>query len=152
MSLCTIDGCEQQASKCGLCWAHYKRRQQQKPLFVPTRATYASPLDVVAAAAERYASAEEESDFVKARDNLRKASARHGQANFRLKVSQRTRRALSMARKRGVHLGRPVLVDGEKARAALAEHRTVARAAKALGVSERTLRRALRRPDKNGGF
>jgi hypothetical protein len=66
---CSIDGCQKEAVY-GLCWAHRKRKQRGKPLSEPLREVGLGPVVQLQRAALRYAEAEEDEEFKKAKDLL----------------------------------------------------------------------------------
>lgn len=72
---CGIDGCENWARRGGLCWGHLKRRSRGLPLHQPLaeRSTLWSRL---VRAALRYADApaDDECEYVRAKDQLRKSA------------------------------------------------------------------------------
>jgi tryptophanyl-tRNA synthetase len=80
---CAVDGCCKPAARAGLCWTHTKRRQRKKDTTSPVRG-YAMPLETrVKRAATRYAEAEDDDEYDKARKLLDKYT--QGKAG-RLKV------------------------------------------------------------------
>ncbi len=88
-----------------------------------------------------YAAAEEDGEWERARDNLRKSAAAYGRTHF----ATRIREALAALKARGVRLGPPPKVEPEAVVKVVAELGDVAQAATTLRVSERTVWRALRK-------
>lgn len=97
-----------------------------------------SKIDVLREVALRYADADTDEDFRRADENLVKASAR---AAYEA-VSERIRRGIAERRARGERVGRAPKVEPERA-ARLAARVGVAKAAALLGISQRTVYRAL---------
>ncbi|WP_141332898.1 hypothetical protein [Myxococcus sp. AB025B] len=73
---CSVDGCTREAApRRKLCHAHAKRATRGQPLSTPLAETYSSPWDRLTAAALAYADAgDDEGEFSKAKDRLRKAA------------------------------------------------------------------------------
>lgn len=149
---CTIDSCERPAARAGLCWAHVKRRQEKRPLDSPLADTQArsgehemTPLERLEKTALDLADAEEDEDYERARERLRKLVDLEG----RRKAKMRIQAALDAAKKRGVHVGRPPSVTAEAVLRAIEEFKTKAAAGRALGVSRFVVARAVRKA-RNG--
>lgn len=124
MTPCSVDGCENEAKRAGLCWSHRKRKLRG---HVVNEALAARPSgrERVREAALAYANAETDADFKRAEDNLFKA-------------------AYAIA-KRASGGGRPAKVDVDAALAALRSVGSIRGAASLLGVSRMAVWRALRR-------
>lgn len=120
---CAFDGCEADALKGELCPGHLKQRQRGQPLTALRRRSK-SPLERLTEAAIAYADASDASEdaFARARDNLRKAAAACG-----------------------LRIGRPRKVDPEVVARVLKRAGGILQAARALGVSRNTVKRALAR-------
>jgi hypothetical protein len=69
---CGEDGCPNAAARGGLCWAHIKRKQREAAASDPVRSYRRQHLDNIERAALLYADAENETDFLRAQDLLRK--------------------------------------------------------------------------------
>jgi hypothetical protein len=135
---CAVDGCENDAARGGLCWAHVKEKQRTGKLS-PLSKRPASALERLTEAAIAYAEAEEDDEFRRARDNLRKSAAAYAVRH----PGETVREALARAKAQGVRLGRPPKLTPEKARELVDSAGSIKRAAAMLGVSRRTVRRAL---------
>lgn len=128
---CGVDGCEREARKAGLCWAHAKRRQNGQDANVLARP---SGVERLTEAALRYAAAEDDDDFERAKDNLRKAAAAASHAALAELAAAGRRRA----RAAGVKFGRPPKVDLEQVRQLLPLVGSARALAERLAVSEAT--------------
>jgi hypothetical protein len=140
---CGYDGCDRPAQRGGYCWGHVKqvaRGQRVSELVHRPQ----SSLERLTEAALTYAGAEEDEDFARARDNLRKAAAAYGGKSMGDVIRER----LADARTRGVRLGRPPLLEPEQARLMVVAAGGVGKAARVLQVSRFTVFRALRRKGK----
>lgn len=137
--LCTVDDCPNPAARGGICWGHIKKRSRTGGLGELERRPK-SKQERVYEAALTYAGAESDDEFERARENLRKSSIAAGQAF----VSELTREALARLREQGVRLGRPPKVEPAQVAEAVSRAGSAKRAASQLGVSLRTIRRALR--------
>lgn len=138
---CSVDGCDKPVGKEGLCWGHRRRRQRGQVVNTSLRSRPESPMARLCEAAIVYANAEEDDDFARARDNLRKAASAYGG----MSVPELVRRALEEARQRGVRLGRPPKVEPELVAKMVLEVGGLDEVAARLSVSVWTVRRALRR-------
>lgn len=145
---CIIDSCERPAARAGLCWAHVKRRQEKRPLDSPLADTQArsgehemTPLERLEKTALDLADAEEDEDYARARERLRKLVDLEG----RRKQRKRVQAALDELRRKGVRLGRPPSVTAEAVLRAMDEFKTMAATARALGVSRFAVARAVRK-------
>lgn len=146
---CSVAECPNPAVSGELCEAHIKRRQRGKPMTAPVLQRPANALERLTEAALAYAEAEGDREWTRARDNLRKAASAYGQRGG----GEAIRAALAELRAQGVRLGRPMKVEHHDIQALILVHGSQKRTAVALGVSVRTVRRALRRfrreEDKN---
>lgn len=145
---CTIDSCERPAARAGLCWAHVKRRQEKRPLDTPLADTQSrsgehemTPLERLEKTALDLADAEEDEDYARARERLRKLVDLEG----RRKQRKRVQAALDELRRKGVRLGRPPSVTAEAVLRAIDQFKTMAAAGRALGVSRFAVARAVRK-------
>lgn len=71
--MCDVEGCDRPAApRSRLCWAHLRRRQEQRQLDAPIRAVGQTPLQRVLAAVDAYMGADSEDDraFERARWRL----------------------------------------------------------------------------------
>lgn len=167
---CVVDGCTRPATRNtahGLCCESHRKRvgrtgtldslepiKEQLPLRERLRSV-----------ALEYAEAESDADFAKADgdlDGAAEAIAKSKRIFHRLhqvaetlgselarkRLNESIKEAMARARDAGVHLGRPPRLTFEQAYAAVAEHGSVAAAARALGVHEKTVHRTLKRTDK----
>lgn len=139
---CSVADCEKPAAKSGLCWAHAKQRLRGQPLTT-VASRHASPLDRLREAALDYADADadEDAEFGRAEDNLRKAARAYGVKG----AAERIREALAAARRRGVVLGRPRKLLPDRALELLSQAGSVAAVAALLDLHPSTVRRAVRR-------
>lgn len=138
---CAIDDCGNPVASGGLCAGHLKRRQRGMPLHA---ALLPRPtgLERLSEAALRYADAgDDDGEYTRARDNLRKAAMTLQTAAL---VSEWTREAMAKLKASGVHVGRPRKLDERALLAALSRYSSQKQLAAALGVSTRTVRRMLR--------
>jgi hypothetical protein len=97
---CTVDGCTRDAApRRKLCHAHAKRATRGQPLSTPLAETYSSPWDRLTAAALAYADAgDDEEEFAKAKDRLRKAAQSYARGLLlQPEPPRRTRKARSNA-------------------------------------------------------
>lgn len=150
-STCEVAECHRPVEAAGLCAGHRKRKVRGEVVAsnelssAPRGRQDADPRERLDQAALRMADYDSEGDdaaFRRAADNHRKAAVSYTRA---LDLA-----ALEAARRRGVRVGRPPAVPLEEVLAALkATGRDVAAAAKALGVSVRTVWRALRRQKRS---
>jgi hypothetical protein len=122
MTPCSVDDCPNEANRGGRCWAHAKRKARGQDANTLARP---SGLERLREAALRYADAEDDEDFRRAEDNLRKA-------------------AYAIAR-RANGGGRPAKVQVDTALAALRAVGSLRGAAALLGCSHVAVWRALRR-------
>lgn len=151
-TFCTVDGCLRRAKRdaSGLCEGHTKRAQRGTTVagellersnsrYTP----YASPLERLQEAALRLADAdtEDEADYQRAQDSLRKAAEAYG----RRATSERVRASLALAKAKGRPVGRPPKVSTDQATQMRAAAGSVSEAARRLGVSRDTLAKALKR-------
>lgn len=94
---CSVDGCPKEAARGGLCWGHVKKRQRGQTVNEALTERPESKIDVLREAALAYAEAEEDDDFRRAEDSLRKAAERFGAETARraeaMIRSERARRA-----------------------------------------------------------
>lgn len=150
-----------------LCEAHRKRlhpsRSGGKALLEPVEST--RPIsEQVKEVALAYANAESDADYAQAeadidalalametarreRERMRQTLKRYGPEV----VSKRISHGMEMAKSRGVRLGRPPVLDGEAARHAIKLTYSIRKAAEALEVDEKTVRRALQRAGITSG-
>jgi DNA invertase Pin-like site-specific DNA recombinase len=141
MATCSVDGCERDAARGGMCWGHDKARREGQPLR-PLR-SYANPLESLRESA--YALADLDSDggsdreFRRLDQNLQDAAKRFGRRSF----SEAVHEGMEAARARGAKIGRPALIPPGAAQAAVRMHGGVRKAAKALGVSHWSVLRAI---------
>lgn len=147
MSDCSVDGCENEARRGGLCWGHHKRKDRGMPVEA-TMAPRPTKLARLRAAALAYAEADTDQDYDRADDNLIKSAA----AARCAAIGKLTRDGMARLKAQGVHVGRPSKVDPELAAQAVAEAGSMKRAAVALLVSVRTVRRALRKRTEGHPF
>lgn len=139
MTPCSVDGCENEAQRNGVCWAHVKQRQRESEVTPVTRRP-STALERLTEAALAYAEADEHEDYIRARDNLRKSASAYGRKH----VSEAVREAMAELKANGVHVGRPRKLDPESTIRLVSEVGGTKRAAARLQVSERTVRRALK--------
>lgn len=142
-STCTAPcGCDRPAARSGLCWAHVRAKQRNRPL-VPLKVKAPSTFARLISAALNLADTDTGDDeaYDRAQDNLRKASEAHRRGSF----ADAVRDGLQAARARGVKLGRPAGLEPVVARKAVKQHGSVAKAAQALGLSRFAIWRALNR-------
>jgi hypothetical protein len=143
MGYCTVDGCEREA-KGQYCAMHRKRAQRRQELSAPAKERPSSPREWLREAALRYAEAETDAEYARADDNLRKAAASCGPVERELAIAD----AFERLRTRWERLGRPRRLTPEEAQRMVHQSGGVARAAAALGVSVRTVQRALRQAER----
>jgi hypothetical protein len=72
--LCSVEGCDRQARRVGMCWAHEKRRRYRKPVSVSLPPADQSPGDRWLVLAMAVADADELPDLERALDRMRKAA------------------------------------------------------------------------------
>ncbi len=144
-STCTVDDCGRPAQKAQLCWGHYKRAQLGKPVHVQLEKHHRTPLAALLDSSMKFAEAEEDDDYERAVMLL----ALYARRYVKFVNAQKVRSALKKAKARGEQVGRPMkpVADGELELIRLGERR-VKDVAAALGVSRRTVQRALRRATK----
>lgn len=125
-----------------------KRRQEKRPLDTPLADTQSrsgehemTPLERLEKTALDLADAEEDEDYARARERLRKLVDLEG----RRKQRKRVQAALDELRRKGVRLGRPPSVTAEAVLRAMDEFKTMAATARALGVSRFAVARAVRK-------
>ena len=145
MSDCAVCDCDRPAARAGYCHTHSKRLARGMPVDVPVPQRPKSPFERATEAALAYASAEDEADFKRARDNLRKSIVACAPVIRGEEISELTRAALELRKAAGVKLGRPSKVHPALAEAKVLEAGSVARAARELHVSVSALFRTLRR-------
>ncbi len=148
---CAVDDCPRPAKRNGYCYSHSKRGQRGMPVHVPIPQRPTKPFDraVEAALAYAEADADDEVAYRRARDNLRKcvascAPAVRAEMESEL-ISRLTREAMAKLRARGVKLGRPHKIAPEEVALAVRRLGGAAKAAAALGLSERQVFRSLRK-------
>jgi hypothetical protein len=139
MGDCSFPGCGHDTMSGELCEGHRKQRQRGQSLS-PLAHRPSNALERLTEAAIAYAEADEDEDFARARDNLRKAAGVYGRRH----VGERIRERLAELRAAGVRLGRPPLVDKAVVQH-LAKEVGVGKAALLLGVSRVTVWRVVRR-------
>lgn len=145
MQFCAVDGCPNAAQKGGLCYGHRKRKQRGGPVSTALKQRPKSPLERLTEAAITYAEADGDEDYARARENLRKSSVAYAPSARAEIISQLTREALAKLKAQGVTLGRPQK-EVDHAQLVLEAESASARAVAAkLGVSVRTVWRALKR-------
>lgn len=162
---CAIDGCDRPADRRtpmgNLCPAHRKRTLPSRAGGLKLSAPITPRLDPRAKlieAALAYAQAEEDGDFEVAAEQLVVAAKRYAPAAVE-ELQRRTHMAwrksirLGIARKKAAGVewrpGPPPVVTPERAREAVTRAGSVRKAAVALGVTRRTVQRALRRAAGN---
>lgn len=135
--------CDNDADGNGLCSAHRKRAKNGGDLSAPLKPAPHSrePLEVLTDAAIRYADAETDEEFKKAKDVLRKAAQNYGPKHQHHVIAE----GLWRRKAAGLPVGRPAKITRAEAEAAVATNGGRRAAAKSLGVSPRTIRRALKR-------
>ncbi len=137
---CSFDGCENAAKRAGYCWSHVWQEQHHGEKRTVTKRP-ASALERLTEAAIAYAEADEDEEFNRARDNLRKSAMSYGQRG----VGELIRERLAEARARGVRLGRPPKLDVASVEILVVQWGGVRSAARALGVAASTVVEALRK-------
>lgn len=137
---CAIDGCGREGKQGGYCWGHRKRLARGQDMSGELGRRSESAMELLAAAALRYAEADEDEEFDRARDNLRKRAAAFG-ARF---ISEATKEALARRRAEGAKLGRPTKLNPDTVLRLVEDLGGRRRAAAALGVSRWTIWRATR--------
>ena len=141
---CSTEDCTRPAFAGGLCHAHIKARQRGRKKQVGVFAKR-TPMETLADAAIRYAEAEEDREWERARDNLQKAAVRVGLALFQqskgTKVSEALRRRIAA----GLPVGRPPTIPPKQLVEALQRYQSLRKAAQAVGVSHSTVMRAVRK-------
>lgn len=80
MRTCSVDGCRKWSAprEGGLCYAHARRRRRRKALESPVREYGMQPLELVTRASLRHADAEDQDEYRRARDLLRKHADAYG--------------------------------------------------------------------------
>lgn len=86
-----------------------------------------------------------DAEYEKLCEDSRSAALALGEALHREKMSRKVRRALELARASGVRLGRPKKLEADAARSTVRKMGSIKAAATKLGVSRRTIARALKR-------
>ena len=142
---CATEDCPNEARndvESGLCWAcTAQKRRNGKVVGATPR--HESAWDRLTEAAITYADradAWNKAEFAKAKDQLRKAAKAYGPTDH----AARTREGMQKARAAGVLIHRPPKLTPAAAMAALVKEGSAKRASAKLGVSLRTLRRALK--------
>ena len=138
---CTAPGCED-ATRQGrrYCELHEKRHQRGQSLTEP-KAERLSPKARLLEAAISLADADGDGEYEKAeRDVVRAARGLVPSSHGEL-----VRQGMARARRRGVRLGRPPALTPDAARALVAQHGSMSKAAQAAGVRRETLWRTLGR-------
>lgn len=127
--------CEELAYRKGLCPLHLKQQQRQRP-FTPK----AEKLNLEEKAIEAW-SAYVEASSVDDREYERKRRAALASALElgQTKLSERVRRGLALAKRRGVRLGRPPKVDDDQVKRLLKQLGSIRAVAAKLGVSTSTV-------------
>ncbi len=141
MKLCSVADCLCEVEAGDLCASHRWRSTHGKKVAAPLRRRQESKLDVLMEAALRVADvdAEDDGEFERARDALRKAAERYSPAV----IGRRTREAMAAAKAQGRHVGRPAKVDPRQAAELLTQLGGVVAVARHLGVSRQAVWRAL---------
>jgi hypothetical protein len=151
-SYCTAPECEEPTRQGrAYCELHEKRKQRCRctsaarcQCLTAPKQERLSPAERLREAALRYAEAEDDAAFQAAARDLVRAARQFGPSTH----GELVRLGQAEARRRGVHVGRRPVVDPETACATAARLGSTARAAEALGVSPRTVQRALSRATK----
>lgn len=149
---CSVGDCTRPAARGGKCWAHLKQASRGQPTR-PVAKRHESAWERLTEAAISFRDSDSLDDdgFERDTDRLRKAAY----AYARQHVSERTREALARLRAEGVRIGRPRTIEPEATLRMVQELGGARKAAQALGVSVRTVRRALaqvRRSDRTDPF
>jgi len=138
--LCDVGDCPNPAARSGKCWGHWKALQRGDTSRRELVKRPGSPLERLTEAAITYAEADDDEDFERGQDNLRKSAL----AYSRKHASEAIRAAMARLKERGVRLGRPPKLDPEEAARLVQELGGVSKAARALHISRWTVWRALR--------
>lgn len=109
------------------------------PIQARSKTNPMSPLERLTEAAISYANADSDDEYDRARDNLRKAASAFGN-----KAGEAIRIALADLRARGIKLGRPRKIEPEVAVRLAEQTKSIRKTALMLGVSRKTVQRALR--------
>lgn len=140
MSTCAAPDCYRTTRHGEYCETHQKRLQRGAALAPPI-ASRSTPWETLTEAAIRYADVEpdDDSEFSRAKDVLRKAASSYSQQAHR-KAVEEGRKA---ARARGVRFGRPPRMLPDEAAREVMKHGSVRAAARVLGMHRRNLQRLL---------
>lgn len=139
---CQEDGCTGSAAPGRtLCWGHIKRKSRGKP--GGELAKRPANFERVTEAVHAYSDADDDEEFARARDNLRKAAGAYGLRYH----AERTAEGMAAAKARGVHVGRPPVHDRAKVLEAVRLFGGVRAAARAMGMDRRLLQRIIRSLD-----
>lgn len=144
---CVAPDCTRPAARGELCWTHLKRQRTHGTIDGSVGTSEVSerpksPSERLHEAALKYADAEDDGDYARARDNLRKAAT----AYDRCLLSERTKAAMATARANGVRVGRPraLSLEPHQVVETVRYYGGARLAARALGVSVMTVWRALK--------
>lgn len=144
---CSVSDCGRPAQRSGLCWGHLKRRAKGLSVNAPlTRNGVASsPKQNLLEASLRHADAgDDDVEYERSVELM----LHHAETYGRRRTVERIKKSLDALKAAGVKLGRPVSVTAESVAAAMATLKTQVAAARALNVSERTVRRWVKRGQK----
>lgn len=147
---CAISTCERETRDGReLCDLHEKRKQRGGDMHAPVQERL-NPEQRFFEALERYndVSSEDDGAYLHERKRLLAAVANFSNNAMSAIVKQ----ALAEARARGIRLGSPPKLDYANIHGLVALWGGVSRAARELGVSRRTVQRALRRAATETGF
>lgn len=142
MKECSI--CSKPAKHGEWCDAHWKRKQRGKSLAPPLQERPKTPLELLTESALSYAEAEGDQDFARALDNLRQSANRYSRRAGRDVTPEELSALRHELARVQAKLGRPRRLTQEEIVEVLERVGSQAEAARQLGVSTRTVRRALR--------
>jgi hypothetical protein len=137
---CDFPDCDADAERGGYCWAHTKQGQRRDGRRTEVARRHESAWERLTEAAIAYAEADQDDDFSRAKDRLAQAAKQYG----RKQASALIREGMAAARARGVHIARPRKLAPMVALELVAKLGGARAAAEQVGVSVRTVRRALR--------
>ena len=141
---CSVADCPKPAKKGGLCWGHLKAAQRGQTVSRELAKRHSTPLERLTEAALTYAEVDADEEWDRAKNNLAKSAV----AYTRKHIAEATRAAMARLKAEGRQLGRPRKLQPVEAVRLVEELGGARKVAKAMGVSVRSVRRAVREARK----
>lgn len=138
-TLCAMDDCLNEAREGDICSTHARRRRRGQVMSAPVIERPKSALDRLLESALTYAEAEDDADWDRAIDNVRKSATAYVAKNIAASIRKR----LAEMRASGARLGRPRKIGPKDAADAVSSAGSISAAAAKLAISVRTIQRAL---------